>query len=131
MANMLKMKALLSKILRWAGLQYDWSEQDVNNTTDTWVPVFRGHKIQHRVIPAKVMSVVTATRSGTTNSDGAIFLDISNTVQILSVSVTSDTNMFGIPFKYNDNAWFADIVNWNGLTLQKNTNVTVKIYYSE
>ena len=121
----------LIDVRSWAGLQYDWSEQDVNNTTDTWVPVFRGSKIQHRVIPAKVMSVVTATRSGTTNSDGAIFLDISNTAQILSVSVTSDANMFGIPFKYNDNSWFADIVNWNGLTLQKNTAVTLKVYYSE
>ena len=128
---MLKLKALLAKILSWAGLQYDWSEQGVNNTTDTWVPVFRGYKIQHRVIPAKVMSVVTTTRSGTTNSDGAIFLNISNTAQILSVSVTSDTNMFGIPFKYNDNAWYADIVKWNGLTLQKNTAVTLKVYYSE
>ena len=48
---MLKVKALLSKILNWSGFGYDWSEWETNNTTDTWVPVLRGKKIQHRVIP--------------------------------------------------------------------------------
>lgn len=48
---MLKIKALLAKILNWSGFAYDWSEWETNNTTDTWVPVFREGKIQHRVIP--------------------------------------------------------------------------------
>lgn len=48
---MLKIKALLGKILNWSGFAFDWSDTGTNNTTDTWVPVFNGGKIQHRDIP--------------------------------------------------------------------------------
>ena len=40
--------------------QYDWSDWQTENTTDTWVPVSTGSgKMQHRVIPSDAFSVKT------------------------------------------------------------------------
>lgn len=59
---MLGVKEVLSKILNWSGFRLDWSEYGTNNTTDTWVPVFTGTKLQHRVIPNNANA--TATKVG-------------------------------------------------------------------
>lgn len=48
--GVLKLKDLLSKLVNWAGFKLDWSEYETNNTTNTWIPVFVGTKIQHRVL---------------------------------------------------------------------------------
>lgn len=58
---MLKLKALLSKILSWAGLKYDWSYFNTTNTTDTWVPVTSAEKVYHRVIPAMIGTRISPT----------------------------------------------------------------------
>lgn len=63
---MLKIKALLAKIVSWAGFMLDWSDYGTNNTVDTWVPVFTGvgaAKLQHRVIPRNIMQTQTRTVS--------------------------------------------------------------------
>lgn len=67
---MLKIKALLAKIVNWYGFRFDWSEYATNNTTDTWVPVFNGWKIQHRVIPNK--ADVSPTKTGSLWTAGEI-----------------------------------------------------------
>lgn len=71
---MLKLKALLSKILSWAGLQYDWSYFNVTNTTDTWVPVTSADKVYHRVIPRDIMTVRQVTT--TVNKTGGVSANI-------------------------------------------------------
>lgn len=76
---MLKIKALLGKILNWYGFRFDWSKQATNNTTDTWVPVFREKEIQHRVVPrnlANDFSVQYGESNGSVSSYGNFSADI-------------------------------------------------------
>lgn len=60
--GVLKLKELLAKILGWAGFRLDWSEYETNNTTNTWVPVFVGNKLQHRVIPINLVDKTMIAR---------------------------------------------------------------------
>lgn len=79
---MLKIKALLAKILNWSGFGFDWREYETNNTTDTWVPVFSEGKIQHRVIPAGTPLVYQGVVSGDFNNlttDGIFYSNNSMT----------------------------------------------------
>ena len=89
---MLKLKALLAKILSWAGFKFDWSEYTTNNTTDTWVPVFRNEIIQHRVIPANYNRVPNVGSAEGTNSSltrtGTGYTDL------CSLSYTTNTGRF-------------------------------------
>lgn len=40
--------ALWTKLTTWSGFAYTW-DVSTDNKSDTWVPVFNGNKIQHRV----------------------------------------------------------------------------------
>lgn len=76
---MLKIKALLGKILSWYGFRFDWSEHATENTTDMWVPVFNYEKIQHRVIPRNLtndFSVQYGESNGSVSSYGDFSADI-------------------------------------------------------
>ena len=60
---MLDVKALLAKMLTNGVFNLKW-ETATNNTTDTWVPVFRSGAVQHRVIPND--ATVNATKTNST-----------------------------------------------------------------
>lgn len=76
--------------------------------------------------------VRTMTISGTTNSSGALALSgsINSSWIVDAVSITSGgVNYFGLPFKYDDRLWFAEILDWQTMGRQANKAVTVKVYY--
>lgn len=103
---------------------------NVNNTNDTWVPVWKWDgsewHLQHRVIPTEKTKTMTAT----TNAQGAVALDLNSTNMVRAVACTSNVNLFGIPFKYNNSVWYAKIVDWHTLASQNNTSVTLVIHYA-
>lgn len=43
-----KILSFIADKLNWSGFNYTW-DVSTNNTSDTWVPVFNGNLIQHRV----------------------------------------------------------------------------------
>lgn len=63
------LKKLLNKILNWSGFEITWDWR-TDNTSDTWIPVFTGATIQHRVIPTNTR--VNATRVGSVWTAGEI-----------------------------------------------------------
>lgn len=76
--------------------------------------------------------VRTMTISGTTNSNGALALSgsINSSWIVDAVSITSGgVNYFGLPFKYDDRLWFAEILDWQTMSRQANKAVTAKVYY--
>lgn len=68
---MLNIKVLLNKVANWInGWGADIIEKQINNTTDTWVPVWGSASdgsgktaIQHRVIPSDAYATATKTNS--------------------------------------------------------------------
>ena len=79
------MKELLNKLLNWSGLKYTW-DIGTNNTTDTWVPVFTGNTIQHRVIPTQLNSWASNPGSGSSQKS------TTGTTVLISTSYTPKTN---------------------------------------
>lgn len=85
----------------------------------------------------KVLDYINSDRirymeyTGTSNGDGALPLYgvIPKEYMILSVCSKTNVNIFGIPFKYNDNTWYAKMVYWQNLTKSANTQHKVIIYY--
>lgn len=76
--------------------------------------------------------VHTATKSGTTNAQGA--LDISSAVSkdktVLSVACTNKPNAMCIPWLYDNSTWYAKIVGWESFGNDyANTSVTLTIRY--
>lgn len=101
---MLKIKALLAKILNWSGFTFDWSEWETNNTIDTWVPVFVDGKIQHKVVPRNITNnflIETVSKQVTIPANGTaiVQIDIANKIsgfQYMPVACQS-TNFDVIP----------------------------------
>lgn len=81
----------------------------------------------------KSLEIRTITVQGTTNTQGALSVQgtsgVSADDEVLSVACTSDANTMCIPWKYDNNIWYAKCVDWESMTSLNNTSVTVVVKY--
>lgn len=116
---MLKLKALIAKIVNWYGFRFDWSEQATNNTTDTWVPVFTASgKIQHRVIPRDIITTrrVQATLNRTYGSHVSITAPTINGYTFVAWGTVATIGWVGSCYVETTNVVTTNI--WNATTGQ-------------
>lgn len=57
-----KILSFIADKLNWSGFKYTW-DVSTNNTSDTWIPVFTGNTIQHRVMPSNGNANATNTKT--------------------------------------------------------------------
>lgn len=84
-------------------------------------------------IMKKSLEIRTITVQGTTNTQGALPIQgtsgVSADDEVLSVACTNDANIMCIPWKYDNNIWYAKCVDWGSMTSRNNTSVTVVVKY--
>ena len=66
---------------------YDWSTFGTANTTDTWVPVMNGSKVNHRVLPTDVAATI----------DGGCFQKRNKIVTVNGWGVGASSIIFNLP----------------------------------
>ena len=66
---------------------YDWSTFNTANTTDTWIPVMNGSKVNHRVLPTDVADT----------SDGGCFQKRNKIVTVNGWGVGASSIIFNLP----------------------------------
>ena len=84
-------------------------------------------------IMKKSLEIRTITVQGTTNSQGALSIQgtsgVSADDEVLSVACTNGANIMCIPWKYDNNIWYAKCLNWENMASQNDKAVTLVVKY--